>query len=68
VLKGYNTATIALDMKTITCREAGFNCGYIVKGETDEEVMKHVMRDHGMKEEDITPEFKDKVRELIRTT
>jgi len=59
-------------MKTITCREAGFDCGYVVRGETDEEVMKHgaehVMRDHGMKEEDITPEFKDKVRGLIRTT
>ncbi len=27
-------------MKTITCREAGFDCGYVVKGETEEEVMK----------------------------
>jgi predicted small metal-binding protein len=27
-------------MKTITCREAGFGCDHVVKGETEEEVMK----------------------------
>jgi predicted small metal-binding protein len=59
-------------MKTITCREAGFDCDHVVKGETEEEVMKrgaeHAMKAHGMNEEDITPEFKDKVRGLIRTS
>ena len=46
-------------MKTITCREAGFECDYIVRGETEEEVMnrgvEHAMQDHGIKEEDFTP-------------
>jgi predicted small metal-binding protein len=59
-------------MKTITCREAGFDCDYVVKGETEEEVMKrgaeHAMRDHGMKDEDFTPEFMEKVKGLIRTS
>ena len=59
-------------MKTINCREAGFDCDYIVRGETEEEVMKngaeHVMKDHGMKGEDITPEMKQKVRGLIRSS
>jgi predicted small metal-binding protein len=59
-------------MKTITCREAGFDCDYVVKGETEEEVMQrgaeHAMKVHGMKENDITPEFKEKVRGLIRTS
>ena len=59
-------------MKTINCREAGFDCDYIVRGETEEEVMKngaeHAMKDHGMKEEDITPEMKQKVRGLIRSS
>jgi predicted small metal-binding protein len=59
-------------MKTITCREAGFDCDYVVKGETEEEVMKngaeHAIKEHGMKADDITPEFKEKVRALIRTT
>jgi predicted small metal-binding protein len=61
-----------MDMKTITCREAGFDCNHVVKGETEEEVMKrgaeHAIKDHGMKEDDITPEFKEKVRGLIRTS
>ena len=59
-------------MKTITCREAGFECDYVVKGETEDEVMQrgaeHSMKVHGMKENDITPEFKAKVRGLIRTS
>ena len=59
-------------MKTINCREAGFDCDYIVKGETEEEVMRngaeHAMKDHGMKEEDITPEMKQKIRGLTRSS
>jgi predicted small metal-binding protein len=46
-------------MKTVTCREAGFDCDYVVEGETEDEVMKrgveHLVKDHGMKEENITP-------------
>lgn len=59
-------------MKTITCREAGFECDHVVKGETEEEVMtngaEHAMKKHDMKAEDITPEFKEKVRALIRNS
>lgn len=59
-------------MKTINCREAGFDCDHIVKGETEEDVMKngaqHAMEAHGMKEEDITPEMKQKIRGLIRSS
>ena len=59
-------------MKTITCREAGFDCDFIVKGEIEDEVMQrgaeHAMKVHGMKENDITPEFEEKVRGLIRTS
>jgi predicted small metal-binding protein len=40
------------------------------KGQTEEEVMKngadHAIREHGLKSEDITPQFKEKVRSLIR--
>jgi predicted small metal-binding protein len=59
-------------MKTVTCREAGFDCDYVVKGETEDEVMKrgveHLLNDHGMKEENITPGMKEKVRKLIHTS
>jgi predicted small metal-binding protein len=40
-----------------SCRETGLDCDYIIKGETEEEVLKisaeHVINDHGMKSEDI---------------
>jgi predicted small metal-binding protein len=59
-------------MKTINCRQAGFDCDHVVRGETEEEVMKngveHAMKVHGMKEEDITPEMKQKIRGLIRSS
>ena len=59
-------------MKTISCREAGFDCDHLVKGETEEDVLKngaeHAMKVHGMKDEDITPEMKQKIKGLIRTT
>ena len=58
-------------MKTLACREAGFDCNCIVTGETEEEIFQkggeHAVRDHGMNENDITPEFKEKLRGLIRT-
>ena len=59
-------------MKTLSCREAGFDCDYVVEGETEEEIFRnggqHAMKDHGMKEEDLTPEFKEKLRGLIYLT
>jgi predicted small metal-binding protein len=65
-------AASRLCMKSVTCREAGFDSDYIVKGETDDEVMKggveHLVKDHGMREQDITPEMKEKVRRLIHTS
>jgi predicted small metal-binding protein len=59
-------------MKTLSCREAGFDCDYVVEGETEEEIFRkggqHAMDEHGMKTEDITPEFKEKLSGLIRTS
>ncbi len=61
-----------MTMKTLSCREAGFDCDYVVKGETEEEVMKnggeHAMKVHGMKQEEITPEMKQKLKGLIRSS
>lgn len=57
-------------MKTISCREAGFECDYIVKGQTEEEVInnaaEHAIKEHGVKSEDMTPEMKEKIRALVR--
>jgi len=50
-------------MKTLTCREAGFDCDYVVEGETEEEILQkgqeHGKSVHGLKEEDCTPEVRD---------
>jgi len=58
-------------MKTISCREAGFDCDYVVKGETDEEVLNngivHAKSHHNMKEEDITDEMKQKIKGIIHS-
>jgi predicted small metal-binding protein len=57
-------------MKTLSCREAGFDCDYVVKGENEKEIMnsgkEHAMMHHGMKQEDFTPEFKEKLKPLIK--
>lgn len=43
-----------------------------MKGETEEEIMKnggeHAMKVHGMKQEEITPEMKQKLKGLIRSS
>jgi predicted small metal-binding protein len=61
-----------MHMKTVSCREAGFDCDHVVKGETEEEVIKngaeHAMKVHDMKEEDMTPEMKQKIKALIRSS
>jgi predicted small metal-binding protein len=57
-------------MKTLSCREAGFECDYIVRGETEEEILKngaeHAKKEHNIKEEELTPEFREKIKGLIR--
>jgi predicted small metal-binding protein len=59
-------------MKTLSCREAGFDCDYVVKGETEEEILRggeeHAISAHGMKKGDCTPEFKEKLRHSIKDT
>lgn len=56
-------------MKTFACRQAGFDCEEVIKGDTDDEIMEmatnHAMGKHNMKSEDFTPEFKEKIRRLI---
>ena len=59
-----------LYMKTVTCREVGMDCDAVLKGETEEDIMKrateHAMKDHGMTEADMTPELRQKIRSHIK--
>jgi predicted small metal-binding protein len=44
-------------MITLVCRETGLNCDYIIKGETEEDILKngaeHATQVHGMNPDDI---------------
>ena len=58
-------------MKSIICREAGFDCPAVIKGNTKEVIQKaeeHVSSVDNIKSEDISPEMQHKIRGLIRTT
>jgi len=57
-------------MLSLACRDAGVkDCDYVAKGETEDELWKDgvcVIKVHGMKAEDVTPEFKDSHRPYIK--
>ena len=69
MFKGY--VRISLTMKTLSCKDAGCDCDYIAKGETEEDVMKdaaqHGMKEHGMTEQDMN-QMRDNLRGAIRTS
>jgi predicted small metal-binding protein len=51
------------------CRDVGFECDYVVKGNTEQEIMQnavvHAQKDHGMKPQDMTDDLKNKIRANI---
>jgi predicted small metal-binding protein len=55
--------------KQLSCRDAGADCDFLVRAETEEEVMtvaaSHGARVHGI--EEVTPELKNKMKSLIKT-
>lgn len=57
------------EYKQLSCRDAGADCDFLVRAETEDEVMTvaagHGARVHGMKE--VTPELKNKMKSLIKT-
>ena len=54
--------------KTISCRDAGVDCDFVARGETEEELFRkcaeHARTDHNMTE--IPDDLKAKMRQLIR--
>jgi predicted small metal-binding protein len=58
-------------MLSLACQDAGVkDCDYVAKGEMEEELWKdctqHVIKVHGMKGEDVTPEFKESHKQYIK--
>ncbi|OGR19600.1 MAG: hypothetical protein A2559_06260, partial [Deltaproteobacteria bacterium RIFOXYD2_FULL_66_9] len=54
--------------KTIRCRDAGVDCDFVVRGETEEELFRNALEHgkafHDMKE--IPKDLQEKMRGLIR--
>lgn len=54
-------------MKAVACRDMGADCDFVVRGETEEEILRkateHGRKEHGMTE--LTPEMKNKLRKAI---
>lgn len=54
--------------KIIRCRDAGVDCDFVARGETEEELfrnaLEHGKKAHGMQE--IPADLKDRMRALIR--
>jgi predicted small metal-binding protein len=54
--------------KVIRCKDAGVDCDFVVRGETEEELfrnaLEHGRKFHGMKE--IPTDLQEKMRKLIR--
>jgi predicted small metal-binding protein len=54
-------------MKTLHCRDAGFNCEGVIRANSEEEVLnqaaRHAQDVHGVS---VTPEMADQLKTLIR--
>lgn len=56
-------------MKSISCRDIGFNCNYVARAESDYELFTkgetHVFHAHGVKKQDFIPAFNEKMKSSI---
>jgi predicted small metal-binding protein len=56
-------------MKRLACRDIGLDCDYIIKGETEEEIIKnavqHAWEIHAIKPEEMTSEMKVRIKDNI---
>ncbi len=54
------------------CRDLGFNDDFVTRGDTMQEVMdsaiSHGKECHAIKESDLTPELKEKIKSKIKET
>ena len=59
-------------MKTLACKDAGFDCGTVIQGDTEEEIMRkareHATKEHNMSDSDLTPELQNKIRGFIHSS
>lgn len=55
--------------KVVHCNDVGFDCGFVARADTDEELLQkvaaHAAEVHGVTE--VTPELVEQVKGVIRT-
>lgn len=58
-------------MLSAACKDAGFDCDYVAKGNTEEELLidiaQHAIKVHRM-QGDMTPEMVQKVKSIMHTS
>ncbi len=58
------------NMRSLSCRDAGFDCDHVVQAESDNEVFaqgeEHVFNTHGMKKQDFILAFNEKFKSFIK--
>lgn len=56
-------------MLKFKCKDVGFDCGFVAKGKTQEDILSqcttHAINDHKMKPEEITDELRTKIKSNI---
>jgi predicted small metal-binding protein len=56
-------------MKRLACRDVGLDCDFIIKGETEEEIIKNAVQNaweiHAIKPEEMTSEMKVRIKDNI---
>jgi predicted small metal-binding protein len=61
---------VSKEMKKLACRDIGLDCGYIIEGEREEDIIndakQHVWEVHAIKQEEMTSEMKAKITQNIR--
>jgi predicted small metal-binding protein len=57
-------------MKILLCGDIGLDCNYIIKGNTEEEIVKkateHIWELHAINPKEMTTEMKVRIKENIR--
>lgn len=58
------------NMKSLSCRDAGFDCDHVVQAESDYEIFaqseNHLFNAHGMKKQHFIPAFNGKLKSFIK--
>ena len=59
-------------MLSFKCRDVGFDCDYVVRENSDTEIIKKVMEhgknDHDLTQDDFRPNLIEQIRSKIHTT